>query len=135
MFNAGIAQVAAVATGGGVPAGTDGQNDQSFLTAGSQNDGPGTNPATPITGSKTVPAAISTLSSREIDNYFNFMDVINAGQSKRGGESLDPEDHRAQEVYNELNNKRLGSNINFNHPSIVKALKLRHHQINSLTAF
>jgi hypothetical protein len=48
MFNAGIAQVAAVATGGGVPAGTDGQNDQSFLTSGPQNDGPSNTISTPV---------------------------------------------------------------------------------------
>jgi hypothetical protein len=132
MFNAGIAQVAAVTTGGGVPAGTDGQNDQSFLTSGPQNDGPGTNPATPITGSKTVPAAIS---SEKEDHFLEFLGMMNDNLNDQGIASVGPDDPSAQLAYNNNNNERLESNINFNHPSIVKALKLRHHQINSLTAF
>jgi len=72
MFNAGIAQVAAVTTGGGVPAGTDGQNDQSFLTSGPQNDGPSNTISTPVPSARpAVPpeasGGTSTLTRSQID--------------------------------------------------------------------
>jgi len=99
------------------------------LTSGLQNDGPGS--ATPITESKTVPAAIS---SEKEDHFLEFLDMMNDNLNAQGFASVGPDDQTAQLAYNNNNNGRLESNINFNHPDIIKALKLRHHQINSLIA-
>ena len=99
------------------------------LTSGLQNDG--ARPATPITGSKTVPAA-SAIPSEKEDHFLEFLDMMNDNLNAQGIASVGPDDQTAQLAYN--NNGRLESNINFNHPDIIKALKLKHLGRNSLTA-
>lgn len=99
------------------------------LTSDLENDG--ARPATPITGSKTVPAA-SAIPSEKEDHFLEFLDMMNNNLNAQGMASVGPDDQTAQLAYN--NNGRLESNINFNHPDIIKALKLRYYEINSLTA-